>query len=349
MDIALLESTMSDRGEPAYRTRQVWEWAARGAWGYDAMTNVPTVLREALTDSVPFSTLTVTGEQQARDGTLKTLFRTHDGHPVEAVLMRYRDGRRSICVSSQSGCPLTCTFCATGAMQFGRNLTPSEILDQALHFRRLEAIDQGRAPKPRDTIHPSRGGDASPLTNCVFMGMGEPFINFDNVIAAARRLPDLGVTPRRTTISTVGWMPGLTRFIDEVDEPIRLAFSLHAASPGLRSQLMPVNDRYPLPDVLAECRRYVELRGRKVYIEYVMLEGVNDTPRHAAELAAILDPKSFKVNLIPYNPTGMYGGSSRDAIAAFKHVLDRARIPATVRLTRGRDIAAACGQLAATR
>ena len=130
---------MSDRGEPAYRTRQVWEWAAKGAEGYDAMTNVPAVLREALVDSVPFSTLTVTGEQQARDGTLKTLFRTHDGHPVEAVLMRYRDGRRSICVSSQSGCPLTCTFCATGAMQFGRNLTPSEILDQALHFRRLEA------------------------------------------------------------------------------------------------------------------------------------------------------------------------------------------------------------------
>jgi len=324
MDIALLESTMSDRGEPAYRTRQVWEWAARGADGYDAMTNVPAGLRAALTDSVPFSTLTVTDEQQARDGTVKTLFRTHDGHPVEAVLMRYRDGRRSICVSSQSGCPLTCTFCATGAMQFGRNLTASEILDQALHFRRLEEVD-----------------------NCVFMGMGEPFINFDNVVAAARKLPDIGITPRRTTISTVGWLPGLTRFIDEVDEPIRLALSLHAASPGLRSSLMPVNDRYPLPDVLAECLRYVELRGRKVYVEYVMLEGVNDTPRHAAELAAILDPRSFKVNLIPYNPTGMYGGSSRDAIAAFKHVLDRARIPATVRLTRGRDIAAACGQLAA--
>jgi 23S rRNA (adenine2503-C2)-methyltransferase len=245
--------------------------------------------------------------------------------------MRYRDGRRTICISSQSGCPLTCTFCATGAMQFGRNLTPSEILDQALHFRRIEPID-----------------------NCVFMGMGEPFLNFDNVIAAARRLPDVGVTHRRTTISTVGWLPGLTRFVDEVEEPVRLAFSLHAANPALRSQLMPVNDRYPLPDVLAECRRYVELRGRKVYIEYVMLEGVNDTPRHAAELAAILDAKCFKVNLIPYNPTGndnkghpAYGGSSRDAIAAFKHVLDRARIPATVRLTRGRDIAAACGQLAA--
>jgi len=334
MDIELLESAMAAHDQPAYRTRQVWEWAAKGAAGYDAMTNVPAPLRHTLSDAVPFSTLTVTGEQQAKDGTVKTLFRTHDGHPVEAVLMRYRDGRRSICVSSQSGCPLTCTFCATGAMQFGRNLTASEILDQALHFRRLEPIDNR--------------GDA-PLTNCVFMGMGEPFINFDNVIAAARRLPDVGITPRRTTISTVGWLPGLTRFIDEVDEPIRLALSLHAASPGLRSQLMPVNDRYPLPDVLAECRRYVELRGRKVYIEYVMLEGVNDAPRHAAELAAILDPRSFKVNLIPYNPTGMYGGSSRDAIAAFKHVLDRARIPATVRLTRGRDIAAACGQLAATR
>src|SRR4051795_8028337 len=273
MDIALLESTMTDRGEPAYRTRQVWEWAACGAESYDAMTNVPAGLRAALADSVPFSTLTVTEEQQAKDGTVKTLFRTHDGHPVEAVLMRYRDGRRSICVSSQSGCPLTCTFCATGAMQFGRNLTPSEILDQALHFRRLEAIDQGRAPKPRDTIYPSHGGGASPLTNCVFMGMGEPFINFDNVIAAARLLPDLGITPRRTTISTVGWMPGLTRFVDEVEEPIRLALSLHAPADALRSSIMPVNDRYPLDQVLAECMRYVALRGRRVFVEYVMLEG----------------------------------------------------------------------------
>jgi 23S rRNA (adenine2503-C2)-methyltransferase len=349
MDIALLESTMTDRGEPAYRTRQVWEWAARGAESYDAMTNVPAGLRAALADNVPFSTLTVTEEQQAKDGTVKTLFRTHDGHPVEAVLMRYRDGRRSICVSSQSGCPLTCTFCATGSMQFGRNLTTSEILDQALHFRRLEETGHGRARRPGDTISSSRGGGASSLTHCVFMGMGEPFLNFDNVITAARRLPDVGITHRRTTISTVGWMPGLTRFIDEVDEPIRLALSLHAAGTALRSSLMPVNDRYPLADVLAECRRYVELRGRKVFVEYVMLEGVNDTQRHAAELATLLDPKSFKVNLIPYNPTGMYGGSSREAIAAFKHVLDRARIPATVRLTRGRDIAAACGQLAAAR
>ena len=144
-------------------------------------------------------------------------------------------------------------------------------------------------------------------------------------------------------------MPGLTRFVDEVELPIRLALSIHAADPRLRSEIMPVNDRYPLPSVLAECRRYFELRRRKVFVEYVMLAGVNDSRAQAQELAALLDPQVFKVNLIPYNPTGMYDGSSREAIAEFKAVLDRARLPSTVRLTRGREIAAACGQLAATR
>jgi 23S rRNA (adenine2503-C2)-methyltransferase len=326
MDASLLQEVLDERGEPAFRAGQVWEWAARGARGYEEMTNLPKGLREALAGSVPFSTLSVEEEAHARDGTVKALFRTADGHPVEAVLMRYRDGRRSVCVSSQSGCPLTCTFCATGAMRFGRNLTPWEILDQVLHFRRVEPVD-----------------------HLVFMGMGEPFLNYDGVLAAARRLPDVGITHRRTTISTVGWMPGLTRFVDEVEEPIRLALSLHAADGGLRSTLMPVNDRYALPTVLAECRRYYELRHRKVFVEYVMLAGVNDAPERARELAELLDPKVFKVNLIPYNPTGTFDGSSRDAIAAFKAVLDRARLPSTVRLTRGRDIAAACGQLAATR
>ena len=181
------------------------------------------------------------------------------------------------------------------------------------------------------------------------MGMGEPMMNIDPVLAAAGRLPDLGVTHRRTTISTVGWLPGLRRFIDEVDEPIRLALSLHAPSPALRSRLMPVNDRYPLEDVLAECRRYAELRRRRVFVEYVMLGGVNDAPDQAAELAKLLDPRVFKVNLIPYNPTGRFDGSSRERISAFKAVLDRARVPATIRLTRGREIAAACGQLAGER
>ncbi len=326
MDLSLLQETLAGRGEPAFRARQVWEWAARGVSGYEQMTNLPRVLREALAADVPFSTLTVEDEAQAKDGTVKALFRTADGHPVEAVLMRYRDGRRSICVSSQSGCPLTCTFCATGAMRFGRNLRASEILDQVLHFRRLE-----------------------PVNHLVFMGMGEPFLNYDEVVAAARRLPEIGITHRRTTISTVGWLPGLRRFVDEVEEPIRLALSIHAADPSLRSEIMPVNDRYPLREVLAECHRYFALRRRKVFVEYVMLAGVNDSTERAQELADLLDPKVFKVNLIPYNPTGMFDGSPRDTIAAFKAVLDRARIPATVRLTRGRDIAAACGQLAATR
>ena len=326
MNLELLEQTLADRGEPSFRARQVWEWTARGAAGYEEMTNLPAALRAELAETVPFSTLSVEDEARSADGTVKVLFRTADGHPVEAVLMRYRDGRRSVCVSSQSGCPLTCTFCATGAMRFGRNLRAAEILDQVLHFRRLEHVN-----------------------HLVFMGMGEPFLNYGEVLAAARRLPEIGVTHRRTTISTVGWMPGLTRFVNEVEEPIRLALSVHAADPRLRSSIMPVNDRYPLPSVLAECRRYFELRHRKVFVEYVLLAGVNDSPERARDLAEVLDPTVFKVNLIPYNPTGMYDGSSRDAIAAFKSVLDRARLPSTIRLTRGRDIAAACGQLAATR
>jgi 23S rRNA (adenine2503-C2)-methyltransferase len=173
-------------------------------------------------------------------------------------------------------------------------------------------------------------------------------MNVDAVLASARRLPDLGITHRRTTISTVGWMPGLRRFVDEVEQPIRLALSIHAADPAKRSQLMPVNDRYPLGDVLAECRRYVQLRRRKVFVEYVMLAGVNDSSADARQLAGLLGRDEFKVNLIPYNPTGLYAGSSRQAVATFKAVLDHARIPATVRLTRGQDIEAACGQLAAS-
>jgi 23S rRNA (adenine2503-C2)-methyltransferase len=324
VDRALLQRRLSERGQPAYRAGQVWDWAARGVGGYAEMTNLPGELRSELEQEVPFSTLELEREAKASDGTVKALFRTREGHPVEAVLMRYRDGRRSLCLSSQSGCPLTCTFCATGQMRFGRNLTPSEILDQALHFRRIEPVD-----------------------HAVFMGMGEPMLNLDSVLGAARSLPDIGITWRRTTISTVGWLPGLTRFVDEVEEPIRLALSLHAATDELRSELMPVNERYPLADVLAECERYFKLRRRKVFVEYVMLRGVNDRVEQARSLADLLDPKVFKVNLIPYNPTGMYDGSSRKAIDAFKHVLDRARLPATVRLTRGRDIAAACGQLAA--
>ena len=324
MDLRLLETTLAERGQPPYRARQVWEWTSRGVEGYEAMTSLPRSLRQELAASVPFSTLTVETERESRDGTVKTLFRTTDGHPVEAVLMRYRDGRRSVCLSSQSGCPLTCTFCATGSMAFGRNLTASEIVDQALHFRRRTAVD-----------------------HAVFMGMGEPMLNLDDVLGAAQRLPELGITHRRTTISTVGWLPGLRRFVDELEQPVRLALSLHAPDDELRTRLMPVNERYPIRDILAECRRYAALRRRRVFVEYVMLAHVNDSPRQGRELAKLLGPKDFKVNLIPYNPTGMYEGSSRERIAAFASELERGHVPATVRLTRGRDIEAACGQLAA--
>jgi 23S rRNA (adenine2503-C2)-methyltransferase len=324
MDLALLERTLAERGEPAYRSRQVWEWAARGATGYDEMSNVPTALRDELSRWVPYSTLELQHDAHSKDGTVKALFATADGRPVEAVLMRYRDGRRSICVSSQSGCPLTCTFCATGAMKFGRNLTAAEIVDQALHFRRIEPID-----------------------HCVFMGMGEPMMNLDNVLEACRRLPDLGITHRRTAISTVGWIPGIERLTRE-DMPIRLALSLHAPDDSLRSELMPVNDRYPLADVLAACRAYHRRRKRMVFVEYVMLAGVNDSLALARQLAQILDPKAFKVNLIPYNPTGSFDGSAPGAIRAFRDELERGGLRATIRLTRGQDIAAACGQLAAT-
>ena len=186
------------------------------------MTNLPAGCARGSRSACRSRRSSSPAESLAKDRTLKALFRTADRKPVEAVLMRYRDGRRSVCVSSQSGCPLTCTFCATGQMQFGRNLTAGEILDQALHFRRIEPID-----------------------HLVFMGMGEPMMNLDAVLEAARRLPEVGVTHRRTTISTVGWLPGLTRFVDEVEEPIRLALSLHAPTDALRSELMPVNDRYP--------------------------------------------------------------------------------------------------------
>jgi 23S rRNA (adenine2503-C2)-methyltransferase len=326
MDLEQVKAALAARGEPAYRGAQVWDWTARGAAGYDAMTNLPVGLRRELEGAVPYSTLAVADESHSKDGTVKALFRTTDGHPVETVLMRYRDGRRSLCLSSQSGCPLTCTFCATGSMRFGRNLTQWEIIDQALHFRRREEVD-----------------------HAVFMGMGEPMLNVDNVAAAARLLPDLGITHRRTTVSTVGWLPGLRRFVDEIEEPIRLALSLHAADPALRSTLMPVNDRYPLEDVLHECRRYVGLRRRKVFVEYVMLAGVNDRVEQARLLARTLGTKEFKVNLIPYNPTGAFDGSSRKAIDAFASTLRGAGVPTTIRLTRGRDIAAACGQLAADR
>jgi 23S rRNA (adenine2503-C2)-methyltransferase len=340
VDLVLLADRLRQRGEPRFRSRQVWEWAARGASCYEEMTNLPRELREALAGEVPFSSLRPLREALARDGTEKALFETGDGRPVEAVLMRYRDGRRSLCLSSQSGCPLTCTFCATGSMKFGRNLTTSEIVDQALHFRRKEPVD-----------------------HAVFMGMGEPLMNLDAVLGACERLPEVGIASSNTAISTVGWIPGIERMARE-GPPVRLALSVHAADDALRSELMPVNERYPLRDVVDSCLRWHERRKRQVFVEYLMLDGVNDRYEQALALADLLQPRqAFKVNLIPFNPIGParasprpparhptdagFRGSGRDAIAAFRTALEQRGVRTTVRLTRGRDIDAACGQLAA--
>jgi 23S rRNA (adenine2503-C2)-methyltransferase len=325
VDGNLLRETLDRQGEPPYRARQVWAWLARGATSYAQMSDLPAPLRAMLEEHVPISTLELEHELRASDGTVKALLRTAKGRAVETVLMRYRDGRRSLCLSSQSGCPLTCSFCATGRMAFAGNLSADEILDQALHFRRQGEVD-----------------------HAVFMGMGEPMMNLDAVLGACELLPGLGITNRRTAISTVGWIPGIERLTSS-GLPIRLALSLHAADDGLRSELMAVNDRYPLAEVLDACRADHAVRRRTVFVEYVMLAGVNDRYEQALELARLLSPRqAFKVNLIPYNPTdSRYSGSGRDAIAAFRAALASRGVPVTVRLTRGREIAAACGQLAA--
>jgi 23S rRNA (adenine2503-C2)-methyltransferase len=327
MDLERLDTLLAGWGEPSFRPEQVWGWLVRGATSYEEMTDLPAALRARLANELPLSTLSVEQEAHALDGTEKALFATHDNRPVEAVLMRYRDGRRSLCLSSQSGCPLTCTFCATGQMKFGRNLTESEILDQALHFRRIDAVD-----------------------HAVFMGMGEPLMNLDSVLGACERLPDIGIATSNTAISTVGWMPGIERMTRD-GPPVRLALSLHAPEEALRSELMPVNDRYPLADVLEACRAWSLARKRQVFVEYLMLAGVSDRYEQAAAMADLLQPrKAFKVNLIPYNPTEAgFEGSSREAVAAFKAALEDRGVRTTIRLTRGRDIAAACGQLAGAR
>jgi 23S rRNA (adenine2503-C2)-methyltransferase len=381
MDVDLLERTLAQSGQPAFRASQVWQWLARGAESYEQMTNLPAGLRTELAERVPLSCLTLAGEARSRDGTVKALFHTADGRPLEAVLMRYRDGRRSVCLSSQSGCPLTCVFCATGAMKFARNLSSWEILDQVLHFRRLVGSEEKR-PLGRaldGSAQPAAQADG--LTNCVFMGMGEPMMNLDAVLGACERLPDVGVGHRRVTISTVGWIPGIEALTEQT-LPLRLALSLHAAEEDLRSELMPVNLRHPLRDVIAACEAFYARRRRRVFVEYVMLAGVNDRYEQALALAKLLGAAVganretiFKVNLIPWNPVDpqpesaephgdpaapqrpvatqhpraprRFAGSSREAIAAFKAALVERGIPATVRLTRGRDIDAACGQLAA--
>ena len=284
MDLELLDDTLAELGEPPFRARQVWAWAARGRRAATTeMTDLPPALRAALAERVPFSTLTLEHEAHAADGTVKALFSTADGRPVEAVLMRYRDGRRSVCVSSQSGCPLTCTFCATGAMRFGRNLTASEILDQVLHFRRIERVD-----------------------HLVFMGMGEPMMNLDaRARAPASGCPTLGITHRRT--GDLDGRLGPRHRARSPSPTCRSGSRSRCTPPTTRCarELMPVNDRYPLAEVLAACEALLRAQAPPG------VRRVRDARRRQRPLRAgasrsreLLDPRVYKVNLIPYNPTG---------------------------------------------
>jgi 23S rRNA (adenine2503-C2)-methyltransferase len=317
-----------------YRLRQLYHAAAKElAADLAAVTTLPQELRAALARrGVGLWSVEPVALQHSKDRqTTKGLFRLHDGKEVEAVLMEHYGSRTTLCISSQAGCAFACAFCATGQAGFGRNLSAQEIFDQARFFARQVA---------------SRG---KRVTNVVFMGMGEPFHNYDSVMDAVALLNDpqgFGLGHRHITISTVGVVDKIDAFADEALQ-VNLAISLHAPNDALRSELMPINRRFPIPVLMASCERYVAKTNRKVFFEYVMLSGVNDDDACARQLAHLMRGHLYHVNLIPYNatPDGQFVATPEARIWEFAAVLDRAHVPVTVRQNMGRDIAAACGQL----
>lgn len=332
MDLELLDTTLAALGEPTYRSRQARTAAMRSdAEGWGEVSTLSKALRQELADRVPWDTVTIDTEEKSSDGSIKLRLRTHDGLPLEAVLMRFGQ-RHTACLSSQSGCALACTFCATGDMGLGRSLTRYEILDQLrILLRRRIAV----------------GGK---IDNVVMMGMGEPFQNYDEVLPAVRMMNDpegIGMAARRIAISTVGWVPGILRLADEGIQ-VKLALSLHAPNDALRSSIMPVNKRFPIAVLMDACRTYREKTGRRIFVEYLMLEGVNDQPEHAIELATLLGREGYHVNLIRYNPTASdFHPSDDDTVRRFARILEARGVESSYRVSRGRDISAACGQLAA--
>ncbi len=319
-----------------YRLRQLYHAASKELLGsINDVTTLPKELRSALVErGILFSSIEPLTLQRSQDGqTTKGLFRLHDGKEVEAVLMEHHGGRTTVCISSQAGCAFACVFCATGQGGFSRNLSAGEIFDQALFFARSLAKRKKR------------------ITNVVFMGMGEPFHNYDAVTEAVALLNDpqgFGLGHRHITISTVGIVEKIDRFADEHLQ-VNLAISLHAPTDELRSQLMPINRRFPLPALMGACERYVRKTHRKVFFEYVMLAEVNDDSACAAALAELMRGRLYHVNLIPYNPTpdAPFVATPESRIWEFAAILDAAGVPVTVRQNMGRDIAAACGQLQA--
>jgi len=337
-DLTLDELTarLAEWGYPAFRARQVWEWLYRHyAADFAPMTNLPGALRERLAAETTLSIGEVVLSQHSSDGqTKKVLFRMPDGQFIETVLMGY-EKRRTLCISTQAGCAMGCVFCATGQMGFLRHLTTAEIVGQVIHFARELAA----------------GGHAAGrhVTNIVMMGMGEPLHNYDHTLAALDRLIDptgFNLGARKITISTVGLVPAIRRYADE-ERQTPLAVSLHAASDEERSRLLPVNRRWPLAELMDACRYYVEKTGRRMTFEWALIAGENDTAEQAHKLGELLRGMLGHVNLIPLNPTAGYGGqpSSPERVARFQEVLAQYGVTSTVRVRRGIDIQAGCGQL----
>ncbi len=342
IDVSSLAAWLDARGEPAYRAGQVLAGAHRSeAASFDDLTDLPRPLREALAGAFRFSSIADSHVIGADGGmTAKAVHELTDGQRIESVLMRYpaRGGageRTTICISSQAGCAVACPFCATGQAGFGRQLTPGEIVDQVLHWHR----------PPWNAL----GTDGAGHYNIVFMGMGEPLNNADRVFEAVRLLNDparLGIGARHITVSTSGVVPGMDRMVDELPQ-VNLAVSLHASTDALRDELVPINRKWPLREVLAAGRRFAARTGRRVSLEYVMIDGLNDTDEQATGLAELARGWRSHVNLIPLNPTpgSRWSGTPEAGIDRFVRILRDGGVTVTVRDTRGREIEAACGQL----
>jgi len=328
-----LTSLLESWGEPSYRARQIWQGLYQHFWNNPAQFSpLPASLRTKLSESYRFETLLPAAILESSDKqTVKTLFKLTDGLAIEAVLMKY-EKRRTLCISTQAGCAMGCVFCATGQMGFRRHLTSGEIVAQVIYYA-------GQLNQVGEVV-----------TNVVLMGMGEPFHNYENTMAAIDRLNDpegYNFGARRFTISTVGLIPAIKRFTAEKRQ-VNLAISLHAADDGLRASMLPVDKRYPIDELLQACRDYVAQTGRRITFEWALVNGVNDTLEQARLLAGKLKGLLCHVNTIPLNPTQGYSGqaTSRERAEAFKEILVRAGIPCTIRLRRGIDIQAGCGQLA---
>lgn len=334
-DFADLKAIFEAQGHPSFRANQfLYDVCRRGVTDCKEMSNLPVTLRDYLSENLPILSIEEKKSSVAVDGSVrKVLFRCKkDGKKIEAVLMRFKDSRRTVCVSSQVGCAMKCSFCATGAMGFKRNLTYEEIADQVLYFA-MDIKSYGEA-----------------ISNVVFMGMGEPFNNYDNVMRAVRFLNDargLNIGARNITLSTSGVVPGIVRLIGE-ELQVNLAISLHAPNQELRESLMPVAKKYGLDELMEAVKRYTNETHRRISYEYVMIAGVNDDLSLAHQLGNLVEGQLCHVNLIPYNLTGgnKFRRSLGRKMADFVKILETYRVPTTIRVSLGQDIEAACGQLA---